>query len=335
MTRIWARVRDGLLQHGKLAMVTVVATKGSAPREAGARLIVNPDGTFTGTVGGGTLEWRAIALAQSALSAASPRRAEIRKFALGPELGQCCGGQAELVVEVIRNGDRGMVDDLAVREEAGAFTTRATVSFEKGVSREVVEGMSVPAGSAVWRDGSLIEGFGDRRRPVLLFGAGHVGRAIVLALAPLPFTVTWIDQRPDAFPSHLPGNTIAKRLEDPISALEDAAAETFVLVMTHSHPLDLALVVAALGLNRFPYTGLIGSMSKRVRFEHRLRAGGISSARIDDLVCPIGVGGIKSKEPAAIAAATVAELLTRDEALRAQESPPEDVTLRPRLSRSG
>jgi xanthine dehydrogenase accessory factor len=331
--RVWSRLKDALDRHGKAAMVTVVATKGSAPREAGARLVVHPDGAFTGTVGGGTLEWRAIALAQAALANPSASRAETRKFALGPELGQCCGGQVELIVELIGSEERAKVADLAARETAGPFVTRAHVSAERGVDREVVGDMSFPPGSAAWHDGMLLEGFGEDLRPLILFGAGHVGRALVLSLAQLPFSVTWIDQRPDAFPTHVPANVTARRLDDPIAALKDPAEGTFVLVMSHSHQLDLALVDAALADERFPYVGLIGSASKRARFEKRLREAGVEAGRIADLVCPIGVGGIKSKLPAVIAAATAAELLIRDEKLRAAIAEPS--TVHPRRSRSG
>jgi xanthine dehydrogenase accessory factor len=321
MMRVWARLRESLDRHGRAAMVTVVSTKGSAPREAGARLVVNPDGTFVGTIGGGTLEWRAIALGQAALAGTASKRADLRRFALGPELGQCCGGQVEIVVELIGGEERAIVEDLAAREAAGVFVTRGCVSADRGVAREVVGGMSVPPGSAVWRDGVLIEGFGDGARPLLLFGAGHVGRALILALAQLPFAVTWVDPRLDAFPAYLPKNATAVRLDDPESAVRDAPSGSFVLVMTHSHPLDLALVGAALADDRFPYVGLIGSRSKRARFEHMLRDAGTPPERIAQLVCPIGVDGIKSKAPAVIAAATVAQLLMRDEALRAAAAP--------------
>jgi xanthine dehydrogenase accessory factor len=163
----------------------------------------------------------------------------------------------------------------------------------------------------------LTEGFGEGRRPLILYGAGHVGRALVMALAPLPFVVRWVDARADAFPAYLPANVSTERRDDPAAALAAMPAGTFVLVMTHSHPLDLALTHVALADERFPHIGLIGSRSKRARFEKRLAAVGIPRARIAELVCPIGVGGIKSKAPAVIAAATAAELLVRDEALRA------------------
>ena len=316
---VWSRLLDAIDRHGGAAMVTVAATRGSAPRDAGARMIVNPDGTFTGTIGGGALEWQAIALAQAAQSTPPEPRAEVRRFALGPELGQCCGGQVDLVIEVFGPTDRPSVAGFASREAAGPFATSGRLTPE-GVIRALAPDALLP-GSAVYQNGILREGFGDERRRVILFGAGHVGRALVLALAPLPFTVEWIDPRPDAFPAYVPGNVETVRAEDPAALLAGAPADSFVLVMSHSHPLDLALVHAALRDERFPYVGLIGSKTKRARFERRLAEAGVPRARIKSLVCPIGVVGIHSKAPAVIAAATAAELLVRDEALRADKVP--------------
>ncbi len=322
MKPLWAQIRDALARHGQVAMVTVVATRGSAPREAGARLVVLPDATFSGTIGGGTLEWQAIALAQSLLSRPAADRATIRTFALGPQLGQCCGGQVELILELIGTAESAMVTELAEREGGGAFTTRARVSASGGVRREVIGGMQISGDSAAWENDLLVERFGESKRPLLLFGAGHVGRALVLALAPLPFAITWIDPRPGAFPSYQPANVSAVRPADPVEVLRDAADGSFVLVMTHSHQLDLAIVAAALADERFGYVGLIGSATKRARFEKRLAEAGIAARRISEMVCPIGIEGIGSKAPAAIAAATVAQLLVRDEAVGAVKIAP-------------
>jgi xanthine dehydrogenase accessory factor len=327
MTALWPRVLEALDRHGRAAMVTVAATRGSSPREAGARLIVHPDGGFTGTIGGGTLEWRALALAQAALADRHAKLAQVRTFALGPQLGQCCGGSVDLVIELIDRSQREVVADFARREEAGRLVTISTVSAA-GVDRQVADGDDMAPGSATLSGNLLREGFGEDRRPLILFGAGHVGRALVLALAPLPFAVTWVDPRPDAFPAFVPQNVSLRDFPDPADAFADAAAATFVLVMTHSHQLDLALVHAALGDDRFPYVGLIGSKSKRARFEHRLAEAGVARDRIAALVCPIGVAGIHSKMPAVIAAATTAELLVKDEALRAAAAPVEHAPLK-------
>ena len=312
---VWARLLDTIERHGRAAMVTVAAIRGSAPREPGARMIIRPDGGFTGTIGGGTLEWRAIALAQGTLGRQGGRKAELRNFVLGPDMGQCCGGQVDLLFEAFDLQDRVAVAEWAAREAAGRFATSGRVAAT-GVTRTLLDA-GVPPGEAILHDGILTEGFGDDRRPLLLFGAGHVGRALVLALAPLPFAVTWIDPRPDAFPAYVPANVTLSQPADPTATLGSAAAGSFVLVMSHSHQLDLALVHRALADDRFPYVGLIGSRSKRVRFERRLAEAGVPADRIAALVCPIGIAGIRSKAPALIAAATAAELLIRDEAIRA------------------
>ena len=315
MTAIWRQVLDGLDRHGRLAMVTIAAKRGSAPRDAGARMVVYPDATFSGSVGGGTLEWKAIAMAQGALANPTASKAETRGFALGPELGQCCGGNVELVLEIIEAERRDEIAVLAEREATGALTTRGRLVSDRGVIREAIED-GLPPGAASYAGGVLTEGFGDERRPLFLFGAGHVGRALVMALAPLPFRVTWIDPRPDAFPAFVPANVTTVQADDPQKVLAIAPAGSFVLAMTHSHPLDLAVVAAGLADTRFPYVGVIGSKTKRARFTRQLAEGGIPPARIAHLVCPIGDAAVHSKLPAVIAATTVVELLERDEALK-------------------
>ncbi len=190
-------------------------------------------------------------------------------------MGQCCGGQVDLLFEVVGEGDRPAITAFAEREAAGPFVTAGTLT-DSGVDRRLADEAMLPAGSASWSAGRLLEGFGEERRPLLLFGAGHVGRALVLALAPLPFMVEWIDPRDDAFPAYVPANVKLSRLSDPSAAVAGAArADTFVLIMTHSHQLDLALVAAALADDRFPYVGVIGSKSKRARFTRRLAEAGI------------------------------------------------------------
>jgi xanthine dehydrogenase accessory factor len=325
MTGIWARVLGGLLGDRRVAMVTVVATRGSAPRDAGARMVVHADGGFTGTIGGGTLEWRALALAQAMIADPGRPQAAIRRFALGPELGQCCGGEVHLLLEVFTVAHRDTIAGFADREARG-FVTVGRLT-DTGVVRQASEAAAGP-GTALFDAGVLVEGFGDDRRPLLLFGAGHVGRALVLALAPLPFAVTWIDPRPGAFPVHLPANVTTRDDADPAPALESAPDGSFVLAMTHSHALDLAVVHAALSAQRFRYVGVIGSATKRARFSKRLADAGMSATTVASLVCPIGIAGLGSKAPAVIAAGVAAELLLRDAALHAAVVPVEMASAR-------
>lgn len=312
--QIWATMERALSAHPACALVTVIEVRGSAPREAGARMVVMPDGGFLGTIGGGALEWQAIAQARDDLTRGSPLT-RLARHALGPELGQCCGGSVRLLTEVFERDRAEEVRGLAAAERDGPFETRAELSGERIHRNPAPRGEMAPGAPLRLSNRHLRERFGERRRCVAIFGAGHVGRALMLALAPLPFDVIWIDERADAFPAVLPANV------RPLPSRE-AAAETaglperaFIVVMTHSHPLDLAIVHAALAAARFDYVGLIGSKSKRARFTHRLREAGLRDDAIAELVCPIGVDGIRSKLPAAIAAAVTAELLRREESL--------------------
>jgi xanthine dehydrogenase accessory protein XdhC len=155
---------------------------------------------------------------------------------------------------------------------------------------------------------------------VALFGAGHVGRAVAQALRPLPCRLRWIDSRPDIFPP-MPGAEVETVLtHDPAAAVTALPSGGFVLVMTHSHPLDLEIVAAALAREDLAWIGLIGSETKRRRFTSQLRARCLPGPAIDRLVCPIGLRGIEGKEPAVIAASTAAQLLITFEAQAARRA---------------
>ena len=262
----FAHLIDAIEREGAAALVTLTRTRGSTPREAGAWMVVRPSGGFHGTIGGGALEWEILRRAREALSRGAPG-AQAFSRALGPDLGQCCGGHVEGVIEVF---------NVASLPEPRA--RRAETDPESAT-------------------------------PVLLFGAGHVGRAIVLALAPLPFRTRWIDTRSDAFPARLPANAVAVVSASLAAEIAAAPSGAAILIMTHSHALDLDITAAALGERRFGFVGLIGSATKRARFESRLRALSIADEDIGKLVCPIGLESIRGKAPAVIAASVAAQLL--------------------------
>ena len=308
--RVWSTIAEMIATHGACALVTVAGVRGSAPREAGARMVVRPDGGFRGTVGGGELEWRAIAAARDALSRPDAPAATLSRFALGPDLGQCCGGSVRLLNEVFGRDRLDEARSLAAREADGPFRTRGRLG-PRAVERAVDDTVASD-GPAVEIEGDLVvERFRDPRHPVWLFGAGHVGRALMLALAPLPFDLTWVDERDGIFPAALPAGVRSVRSADPTAEIARAPARAAIVVMTHNHPLDLAIVHAALAAGRFGYVGLIGSESKRARFASRLRKAGVPEARITELVCPVGMPSIRSKHPAAIATGIAAQLLER------------------------
>jgi xanthine dehydrogenase accessory protein XdhC len=144
---------------------------------------------------------------------------------------------------------------------------------------------------------------------VMLFGAGHVGRALLHVLRPLPWQVTVVDPRPDYLPEPGPGLKV-RRSDDPFAVVADAAAHTSFVVATHSHDLDLDVVDAVLRRGDFRWLGLIGSATKRATFERRLRARGHASPALSRLICPMGLPTIRDKHPAAIAISVAAELLS-------------------------
>ncbi|PKR91296.1 xanthine dehydrogenase accessory protein XdhC [Pleomorphomonas diazotrophica] len=315
MREVFAPLHRYLARDGVAALVTVVGAKGSTPREAGARMVVSVGGTISGTIGGGRLELEAM---ERAIAALRERRdaSERLDLALGPSIGQCCGGAVSVMLETFTSARLDAVAKLAAAEGAGPFQTAAVSIDGAPIERRIVGVERLGPAAALDANGRLDESFGEPLRDLLLFGAGHVGRALVLALAPLPFRIRWIDSRPSAFPD-LP----LARLEQvvaaaPQSELKTAPSDAFVLIMTHDHGLDLDILHAALSEDRFPYVGLIGSRTKRARFEHRLAELGHSESRIRAFTCPIGVPGITSKEPAHIAISVVAELLIVDEKIR-------------------
>jgi xanthine dehydrogenase accessory factor len=243
-------------------VVRVVKAEGSTPREVGAVMLVTQDG-FKGSIGGGTLEWQAMAEAQAMLSEAKTTK-QMHKH-LGPDMGQCCGGRVTLFFE--------------------SFATVAESDFEQAPDLTHIH----------------------------LWGAGHVGRALVMALAPLPFRVSWWDQRPNAFPQMVPQNVTCRN-----GSPADMTPDAMVLVMSHSHALDFEIVDFALRNPEFRFVGLIGSQTKKARFLKRLREASVDASR---LTCPIGVGTVKSKHPAAIAASVAVQMLAQDELLRSQNLP--------------
>lgn len=254
-----------LLTRGPGVLVRVYEVQGSAPRGVGAWMVVTADAT-AGSIGGGHLEWQAMAHARGMLARSDSRLERVR-WALGPSLGQCCGGVVYLSFERI-----GTADIEPLEEAARAMLT-----------------------------------------PVAVFGMGHVGRALVDVLRPLPFAVTCIDARAETLPAPHPPVLQVEHADPVQDAVDDLPAGARVLVMTHRHDDDFAIVRAALERLRhrddLPFIGLIGSRSKWSGFQRRLRALGFGPAECQRVVCPIGLAGIAGKAPAVIAVSVAAQLL--------------------------
>ncbi|MYM82408.1 xanthine dehydrogenase accessory protein XdhC [Duganella sp. FT50W] len=295
-------------------LVTVVIVEGSGPREPGAKMLVTARGQHD-TIGGGHLEMCAVALAREMLKGAATARLE--RYALGPTLGQCCGGVVHLAFELVGPELAAVLAGLRARPREDHWRLSAidgpATALLLGPGESSIPAVDRERGTHVLRDAQGRRWLADPclapRAHLVLFGAGHVGTAIMRLLGELPCTVTWVDEREDMFPADPPVNVTVEATDMPEACVTAAPADASYLVMTHSHALDQRLTEAILTRENVGWFGLIGSHTKRVQFERRMAARGVPQDRIDNMVCPIGLPGISSKLPAAIAASVCAQLL--------------------------
>jgi xanthine dehydrogenase accessory factor len=286
-----------LLAEASAVRVVVAATRGSAPRERGACMLVS-ESAVAGTIGGGHLEFRAIEIARGMLGRSEPGATRLDRFALGATLGQCCGGAVELWFERFGAEDRDFIFRALAAREADPDALLIT-RLEPGPAPHRTITTHAPATT------DLVERLQPALTPLWLFGAGHVGSALVPVLAALPFRVTWVDGREAAFPAAVPATVSMLWSDAPEAEVAAAPPAAFYLVMTHSHDLDYAIVRAILERD-FAWAGLIGSATKRRRFAQRLARQGVLG--FTRFTCPIGIAGIESKLPGAIAVAVAAQL---------------------------
>lgn len=361
---------SALVEAGQpCALVTVAGVAGSAPREAGARMIVAPE-QLLGTIGGGNLEFEAARIARARLTdpAVGPQRF-VELFPLGPMLEQCCGGAVYLHFELfaatageapatwLRLAREAEQDNapavLASRvpQAASEAAVGADSGADSGKAVATAAGLAAPSGDAELdrlaqaRAPALLAGangegdallhplkesssvlpdladalFFEIIRPcdfqVVLFGAGHVGQALTQVLTDaVPCRILWIDSRPGQFPAAAPDNVEIRATQDPVAQVDALPPDACCLVMTHSHELDQNLCEALLRRGDFAWLGLIGSATKQRRFMQRFKEKGLTQAQLARLTCPIGIPGIQSKQPGAIAVSVAAQLLQLREA---------------------
>jgi xanthine dehydrogenase accessory factor len=297
--------------------VVLVEVRGSAPRESGAGMLVGP-AQVLGSIGGGRLEWEAIAAAHALLED-SAVCARLSRVVLGADRGQCCGGVVTLWLERYSRREIGLLQAAKAAADRGCASLISVIT-PSGIEHRVVhENAAETAMDRARRaprltrnaDGgiTLRERLDDELPAVWVYGAGHVGQALARMLTDLPLRLTWIDSRDELCPAPPAGSAPILRRPDPVASVVDAPAGMYFVVLTHSHPLDYSLCRAILRRNDFAWLGLIGSHSKAARFRSRLARDGLGVEAIGRLVCPIGVGGIASKWPAAIAVGVAAQLL--------------------------
>jgi len=330
----WFLQLQGMLKkEASLVIVCVASVKGSTPREPGARMLVTAN-RVCNTIGGGHLEYKAIEIARNMLSNNAPNT--IKNFTLGAGLGQCCGGVVNLFFEVV-NKQSSWLDQIdQILSEVDKFVQVIPLVCDQDsprllVSEHGVEPLNSPDDALVSIARTMLDksestsikrvaGLDYVFDPVIklnfkvyLFGAGHVGEALIMQLAEQPCEVVWVDTRDNQLPEETPDNVVAVNTDMPEVIIEQAPAGSYFLVMTHDHSLDLNLSKQILIKDDYQYFGLIGSITKRKKFEHRLLDRGINNRQLSKMICPIGIDGIQSKRPAAIALAVTVELVQRYE----------------------
>lgn len=290
-------------------LVTVARAEGSVPREAGTHMLVTAH-SQQDTIGGGHLEHKALAIARDMLATSAARAADVpaprlERFPLGPSLGQCCGGVVWLLFEMVQGDLEDVLGLLRQRRQQDSCRIVAIdASPESRIldERHAQTHIRTDAAGRRW----LVDALNAPKAHLVLFGAGHVGAAIVRALAELPCTVTWVDERDAMFPDQVPPNVTIEATDTPEACVAQAPDNASYLVMTHSHALDQQLCEAILARGKVGWFGLIGSKTKRAQFTSRMEAKGLNA---DSMVCPVGLPGIINKAPAVIAASVAAQLL--------------------------
>lgn len=294
-----AELRAAVARHGRVTRVVIAATHGSTPREVGAAMLVWAGGQ-SGTIGGGALEFE---LARLARQQSSPRR--LSRHALGPEMGQCCGGAVEVLSEVYDATSVDAMTDQPIIARAVSQDSEMPLAVSRLVALERAQGIA-PEPQMV--DGWMVEPMERPTRVLWIWGAGHVGRALVQVLAPLPgLHITWVDTNATRFPEEIPDRVTALPAHNPARLVGHAPQGADHLILTYSHALDLDLCHGLLD-HGFASAGLIGSATKWVRFSKRLAGLGHAPDQIARITCPIGDPTL-GKHPQMIAIGVAANLL--------------------------
>lgn len=300
-------LKKAVAQHGPVTRVVIAAIRGSSPREVGAEMLVWPQGQ-SGTIGGGALEYEA---AQAAREQTDP--VVLSRHALGPDLGQCCGGAVTLLRETYDASSLAALadtisDDIVARPVVDTAADQLPLAIARILTQARNQGLR-PQSQLI--EGWMVESMHRPHTDLWIWGAGHVGRALVDVLSPLPdLAITWIDTTPERFPERIPAGVTMLPAADPVLLLRHAPVNAQHLVLTYSHELDLALCHGLIS-HGFSFAGLIGSATKWARFRTRLAKLGHSPAEIARITCPIGTPAL-GKHPQMIAVGVAAELLARD-----------------------
>ena len=296
----------GLGENQPMARLILLEIKGSSPREAGAEMLITQT-THRGTIGGGALEYQAMQIAASQL--ASPDMTDFKRvihhFALGPDLGQCCGGHVTVLIEYYPP---------SILPDLQALKAQAPYAYGHDVKTQNLPfaiAYTDDNGTDLFYDkaeASLIIPAKRADMPLYIYGAGHVGRALMAVTHDLGLKRIWVDEAPSRFPDDVPSDVMIVPASDMALIAEHAPQGALHIIVTYSHAFDEAITYALLAKGDFGEIGLIGSRTKRARFAKRFAQAGITDEMIDKLHCPVGIAAITGKSPVHVALAIAGQI---------------------------
>ena len=293
-----AEITASLHQDKPVARLIILSAKGSTPRGAGAELIITQE-RQSGSIGGGALEYQATHIARDALASlpATGFVRFVRDFALGPDLGQCCGGNLRVLFECFAPAT---LADLQAMQSAEAKAYHHDLNSQ--TLAEPYQGkMTGQFFSYDRASAELVMAAKTARTPLYIYGAGHVGRALLNVTSALAVDRIWVDSAPNRFPEETPEDVTIAPARDMAQIAAHAPEGAFHIIVTYSHQFDEAITHALLAKGVFGKIGLIGSATKKARFAKRFRAAGLAQDAIDRVQCPVGLPDVKGKAPAHVA----------------------------------
>ena len=298
-------INEYLEKYNEVVRIIILKTSGSAPRNSGTWMIVWENGQDR-TIGGGQLEYEVTKSARDLLNSSHGQK--IKKYSLGPDIGQCCGGSVEVLLEKMD------IEKLGIISKEDGFFARPISTNNKSLNLSSIlkkfRNKSIPI-EYTFCDGWLIEPLVKEKRNLWIYGAGHVGTAIANTIDKLErFNIFCLDTSEERYPHDFPKNVERLIAVNPAELVKYAPGDTHHLILTYSHALDLE-VCNQLLKQPFLSAGLIGSKTKWVRFKKRLGELGYKSEQIHRIVCPIGDPSL-GKSPYEIAIGVANMLLDYD-----------------------
>ena len=352
-------VKTASALNNGFVLLTIISTKGSTPCSNGDKIVFSGAESVFGSIGGGNLEFKALSFAEELLSLNS-NGTYLKKYPLGASLGQCCGGYVNVMFEsfiqsdatnswietvsnLLQDNEDFIVATIVDSNSEIEFSSKKFVYLDGNLSPNIDDKKisSLITKSAkdllLLSDSPTIVQFENQSgaltevcfekvltsevQPVVVFGAGHISRALMPILINLPIKIYWVDDRAEQFDKyHGDTSQIDIICDDFVQSIPDLPDSSYCLVITYSHQIDFEICEKMIIQNNFSYLGMIGSEIKGKKFRDRFHQKNFSEEVINKFICPIGDKQKFLKSPAAIAVTIAMDLINFIEHKRHPES---------------